>query len=88
MPMGLGTKRLLDGIAKSKPRRKKLVKLKESKNFPGCLTNEQVEILAGACSRLRDKLIILMLNGTGIRKGKLLGLRHGTSVTSVTTASR
>jgi site-specific recombinase XerD len=76
MPMGLGTKRLLDGIAKSKPRRKKLVKLKEPKKFPGCLTNEQVEILAGACSRLRDKLIILMLNGTGIRKGELLGLRH------------
>ncbi|WP_088890030.1 tyrosine-type recombinase/integrase [Leptolyngbya ohadii] len=76
MPIGLGTKRLLDGISKSKPRRKKLVKLKEPKKFPGCLTNEQVTILADSCSRLRDKLIVLMLNGTGMRKGELLGLRH------------
>jgi site-specific recombinase XerD len=76
LPIGLGTKRLLKGIAKSKPNRKKLVKLKEPKKFPGCLTNEQIEILASSCSRLRDKLIILMLNGTGVRKGELLGLRH------------
>lgn len=76
MPLGLGTRRLLDGIAKTKPTRRKLVKLKEAKVFPGCLTNEQIEKLVSLCPRLRDKLIILMLNGTGLRKGELFGLRH------------
>ena len=51
-------------------------KLKEKKKFPGCLKDEEVETLVNACNRLRDKLIILMLNGTGLRKGELLGLMH------------
>lgn len=76
MPYGLAKKGLLTGIAKSKPTRQKLVKLKEPKKFPGCLTNEQIEALVNACRRLRDKLIILMLNGTGMRKGEALGLCH------------
>jgi site-specific recombinase XerD len=76
MPIGLAKKRILDGIAKTKPIRKKLVKLKESKKFPGCLTDNEVETLVNACNRLRDKLIILMLNSTGMRKGELLGLQH------------
>lgn len=76
MPIGVSRTRFLQGIAKSKLVRKKLVKLKEPKSFPGCLKNEQVEKLVNACTRLRDKLIILMLNGTGMRKGELLGLRH------------
>ena len=76
MPRGLAKKGLLAGIAKSKPMRQKLIKLKEPKKFPGCLTDEQVESLVNACIRLRDKLIILMLNGTGMRKGELLGLCH------------
>jgi integrase/recombinase XerD len=67
---------LLQGIAKSKPTRQKLIKLKEPKKFPGCLTDKQVEILVNATRRLRDKLIILMLNSTGMRKGELLGLCH------------
>ena len=76
MPLGLAKKGFLVGIAKSQPIRQKLVKLKEPKKFPGCLTDEQVETLVNACTRLRDKLIILMLNSTGIRKGELLGLCH------------
>ena len=76
LPRGLAKKGLLAGIAKSKPVRQKLVKLKEPKKFPGCLTDGQVETLVNACIPLRDKLIILMLNGTGLRKGELLGLCH------------
>lgn len=76
MPIGISRTRFLQGIAKSKPMRKKLVKLKEPKSFPGCLNNEQVETLVNACKRLRDKLIILMLNDTGMRKRELLGLCH------------
>lgn len=76
MPKRLTKKDLLTGIARSKPMRQKLVKLKEPKKFPGCLTDEQIEILVNSCYRLRDKLIILMLNSTGMRKGELLGLCH------------
>lgn len=76
LPTRLAQKGLLTGIAKSKPMRQKLVKLKEPKKFPGCLTTDQIETLVNACHRLRDKLIILMLDGTGIRKGELLGLLH------------
>ncbi|MBW4534087.1 MAG: site-specific integrase [Pleurocapsa minor HA4230-MV1] len=79
LPRGIsraGSKGLLTGIAKSKLVRQKLVKLKEKKKFPGCLTDEQVETLVDTCNRLRDKLIILMLNGTGLRKGELLGLMN------------
>lgn len=73
---GTTRKGLLQGIAKSKPSRQKLVKLKEPRIFPGCLTGEQIETLVNNCHRLRDKLIILMLNSTGMRKGELLGLCH------------
>ncbi len=73
---GTVRKGLLGGIAKSKPKRKSFVKLKEPKKFPGCLSDEEIETLVNACSRLRDKLIILMLNSTGIRKGELLSLCH------------
>lgn len=38
-------KGLLTSIAKSKAIRQKLVKLKEPKKFPGCLTDEQIETL-------------------------------------------
>lgn len=76
MPRGLTNKGILTGIAKSRPIRQKLVKLKEARKFPGCLTDEQIEKLVNACHRLRDKLIILMLNATGMRKGELLGLCH------------
>ena len=79
MPYGInrgGNKGLLTGIAKARPIKKKLVKLKEVKKFPGCLTDEQVETLVDACNRIRDKLMILMLNATGIRKGELLCLQH------------
>jgi integrase/recombinase XerD len=76
LPYGMNNRGLLTGIAKSKPIRQKLVKLKELKKFPGCLTDEQIETLVNSCHRLRDKLIIVMLNGTGLRIGELLGLQH------------
>jgi integrase/recombinase XerD len=76
IPIGTQYRSFLSGIAKAKPRRKSLLKLKEPKSFPGCLTKEQIKQLLKACNRKRDKLIILMLYETGMRKGELLGLRH------------
>lgn len=40
------------------------------------MTSVEVKQLVDACNRKRDKLIILMLYETGMRKGELLGLRH------------
>lgn len=76
IPLGGRYKSFLMGIAKAKPKRKSLLKLKEPKQFVGCLTSDEVKQLVNACNRLRDKLILLMLYETGMRKGELLGLRH------------
>ena len=76
IPIGGSYKSFLTGIAKAKPVRKSLLKLKEPRKFPGCLAADQVKTLVTACNRKRDKLIILMLYETGMRKGELLGLRH------------
>ncbi len=70
------TRGILAGIATGKPTKDKLVKLKETKKFPGCLTDQQIETLVNACNNLRDKLMILMFNGTGMRKGALCGLLY------------
>jgi integrase/recombinase XerD len=67
-------KSFLSGIAKSKPTQKSLLKLKEPRKFPGCLTQQQIKALIKACNTQRDKLIISILYETGMRKGELLGL--------------
>ncbi len=68
-------KSFLSGIAKAKPGKKSLLKLKEPRKFPGCLTQNQVKSLISACNTKRDELIIKVLYETGMRKGELLGLR-------------
>jgi integrase len=74
--IGTHSKSFLSGIAKVKPRRKSLLKLKEPKKFVGCLIPNDIETLVKACHNIRDKLIIMIFYETGIRKGELLGLRH------------
>ena len=64
----------LRGIVKGSPNKGKRIKLKEPKIFPGCLTDEQVAQLANACYSYRDRLIVMVLRETGIRRGELLGL--------------
>ena len=64
----------LRGIVKSSPEKRKRIKIKEPKAFPGCLTDEQVIELADACYTYRDRLIVMLLRETGIRRGELLGL--------------
>lgn len=65
----------LRGIVKSGPEQRKRIKLKEPKSFPGCLTNEEVLRLVEVCNSYRDRLILMLLRETGIRRGELLGLR-------------
>lgn len=64
----------LRGIVKSTPGKRKKIKIKEPKIFPGCLTDMEVGQLADACYTYRDRLIIMLLRETGVRRGELLGL--------------
>ncbi len=64
----------LRDIVKSNPERRKQIKIKEPKIFPGCLTDEEVAKLADACYTYRDRLIVMLLRETGVRRGELLGL--------------
>jgi integrase/recombinase XerD len=53
-----------------------ILKLKEPKTFPGCLTQNEVFKLVEACNNVRDKFLICLLHESGIRIGEALGLRH------------
>lgn len=69
-------KSFLHHINKGKKVRTLLLKLKEPKKFPGCLTFEQIMQLINSCNRIRDKFLICLLNETGMRIGEAMGLRH------------
>ena len=77
-------KPFLHHISKSKEVKTRLLKIKEPKTFPGCLTPEQVNTLVEACKTLRDKFLIRLLYETGLRIGEALGLRHEDMVTGKT----
>jgi integrase/recombinase XerD len=64
----------LRGIVKSDPEPRKRIKLKEARFLPGCLTDEKVVQLVEACLPCRDKLMLMLLRETGVRRGELLGL--------------
>lgn len=64
----------LRGIVKSTGEKRKRIKLKEPKIFPGCLADEEVTRLIEACTTYRDRLILMLLRETGVRRGELLGL--------------
>ncbi len=69
-------KSFLHHINKSNAIRTRLLKVKEPKKFPGCLTIEQVKQLVDACNCVRDRFLICLLYETGLRIGEALGLRH------------
>lgn len=64
----------LRGIVKSTGEKRKRIKLKEPKVFPGCLADDEVARLVEACTTYRDRLILMLLRETGVRRGELLGL--------------
>lgn len=69
-------KGFLHHITKGKPVRTRLLKLKVPKRAPKTITEEQVQQLIDACSRVRDKFLMCLLHETGMRIGQVLGLRH------------
>ena len=74
-------KPFLHHISQGKLTRTRLLKVKESKTFPGCLGDEEVKTLINACNRIRDKFLVCLLSETGMRIGEALGLRHEDMVT-------
>jgi hypothetical protein len=57
-------------------RRRKTIKLTPERRLPRALDPESVARMADSCQRLRDRFLIELLAGTGIRVGEALGLRH------------
>lgn len=56
--------------------RRKTLKLTPQRRLPRALTDEQVTAILASCDRLRDRFLIALLAGTGMRVGEALGLRH------------
>lgn len=78
---GRNYKSFLHHISKGKEVKTRLLKIKEPKTFPGCLSAEQVNTLVEASSNRRDKFLIRLLYESGLRIGEALGLRHEDMVT-------
>jgi len=57
-------------------KRRRTIKLKTQRRLPRTLSPESVAALLDACDRLRDRFLIAVLIGTGMRIGEALGLRH------------
>ena len=75
-PIGSKFKPFLHHISKGRAVKTRLLKIKEPKTFPDCLTTEQIQELISGCQRIRDKFLICLLYETGMRIGEILGLRH------------
>lgn len=56
--------------------RRRTIKLKTRRQLPRALPEESIQLIAEACDRLRDRFLIELLAGTGMRIGEALGLRH------------
>jgi integrase/recombinase XerD len=67
---------LLYHVFKSYPTQRRVVSLKQPKDFLKVLTPEQVTSLIGFCKNLRDRFLIMLLYETGLRIGQALALRH------------
>ena len=74
-------KPFLYDIAKNKDVKTRLLKIKEPKTLPRCLTAEQVKNLISACNNWRDKFLLRLLYESGLRIGEALGLRHEDMIT-------
>jgi integrase/recombinase XerD len=69
-------KPFLHHVTKGRPIPTRPVKLRVPRRLPQTLTTEQVTVILGACTRLRDRFLLALLAETGMRIGQALGLRH------------
>ena len=58
------------------PERRRVIALRSERRLPRELTAAEMTTLIEACERLRDRFLLTLLRGTGLRIGEALGLRH------------
>jgi site-specific recombinase XerD len=59
-----------------KPERRRVIALRSERRLPRELSPAEMTTLVEACDRLRDRFLLSLLRGTGLRIGEALGLRH------------
>lgn len=59
-----------------KPERRRVIALRSERRLPRELSAIETTTLIEACDRLRDRFLLSLLRGTGLRVGEALGLRH------------
>jgi len=60
----------------ARPERHQAVGLRRERRAPRELTHAEMNSLIDGCDRLRDRFLLSLLAGTGLRVGEALGLRH------------
>ena len=60
----------------SRPERRRAVALRAERRLPRELAEAEMTVLIDACVRLRDRFLLSVLRGCGLRVGEALGLRH------------
>jgi integrase/recombinase XerD len=74
VPPSGATKPFLHHITKGQPVRTHLVKARSQRRLPRTAAPEDIEALLGACTHVRDQLLVCLLRDTGMRIGQVLGL--------------
>jgi integrase len=59
-----------------RPERHRAVSLRAERRAPTALSAAEMDALIAACDRLRDRFLLSVLRGCGLRIGEALGLRH------------
>jgi site-specific recombinase XerD len=59
-----------------RPERRRVIALRSERRLPRELTAVEMSTLIEGCDRLRDRFLLSLLRGTGLRIGEALGLRH------------
>ncbi|AMP89856.1 tyrosine-type recombinase/integrase [Legionella pneumophila] len=69
-------KALLHHVFKNKPIQRRIISVRQVKELPKTITEEQLVQLNNACSNYRDIFLVALLFETGLRIGQTLALRH------------
>jgi integrase len=67
---------ILHHIFKKYPQRRKIIKLRETKQLPKTLDNNEIKTIITNGKNVKERLLVTILVETGMRIGQLLGLQH------------
>lgn len=76
IPGGNRYKSLLYHVTKNKPIQKRVISLRQVKELPKTISEDQFLQLSNACTNYRDRFLVSLLFETGLRIGQALALRH------------